>query len=38
LDALNAEMGNDWGDGVRTLTVNAAPAPSAVAQIDLCRR
>jgi hypothetical protein len=26
LDALTAETGNDWGDGLRTLTLGAAPA------------
>jgi hypothetical protein len=27
LDALTAETGNDWGDGLRSLTLGAAPAP-----------
>jgi hypothetical protein len=29
LDALTAETANDWGDGLRTLTLGAAPAPAA---------
>lgn len=28
LDALTAETGNDWGDGLRTLTLGAAPVPT----------
>jgi hypothetical protein len=28
LDALTIETGNDWGDGLRTLTLGAAPAPA----------
>ena len=27
LDALTAETGNDWGDGLRSLTLGAAPVP-----------
>jgi hypothetical protein len=27
LEALTAETANDWGDGLRTLTLGAAPAP-----------
>jgi hypothetical protein len=30
LDALTAETGNDWGDGLRTLTEAASPAPAPV--------
>ena len=29
LDALTAETGNDWGDGLRTLAAGASPAPVA---------
>jgi hypothetical protein len=28
LEALTAETGNDWGDGLRSLTLGAAPAPA----------
>ena len=28
LDALTAETGNDWGDGLRTLTLETAPVPT----------
>jgi hypothetical protein len=31
LDALTAETKNDWGDGLRTLTEAASPAPVAAA-------
>jgi hypothetical protein len=32
LDALTAETGNDWGDGLRTLTEAAAPAADPAAE------
>lgn len=28
LEAVTAETGNDWGDGLRSLTLGAAPAPA----------
>jgi len=28
LEALTAETANDWGDGLRTLTLGAAPVPA----------
>jgi hypothetical protein len=34
LDALTAETGNDWGDGLRTLTEGTAPAPTAEVQAE----
>jgi hypothetical protein len=33
LDALTAETANDWGDGLRTLTLGAAPVP--VEEVEL---
>ena len=34
LSALTAETGNDWGDGLRTLTEAAAPAPVEQAPVE----
>jgi hypothetical protein len=34
LDALTAETGNDWGDGLRTLTVGPGPVPVSEVQAE----
>ncbi len=34
LDALTAETGNDWGDGLRTLTLGTAPVPTAEIELQ----
>jgi hypothetical protein len=34
LDALTAETGNDWGDGLRTLTLDAVAVPTAEIELQ----
>lgn len=34
LDALTAETGNDWGDGLRTLTLGTVPIPTEEIEVQ----